>query len=107
MRWITGEGLLAAEQRFRPCLRRVTIDVSGLILEMEQEPQLDARIRHRKLDAMRPGECCGAGQVVVRVDVVEAPDLVVRSVSAATGIVILRVGVPPRRRAVLNAAYPR
>jgi len=85
-----GEVLLAAEQLRGSALRGVAVDGCGLVLEVEDEPKLDARVGHDDVDPVPAGEVEHFGNVRMDVTVGCAPHLVVGATSA-TGRVALRL----------------
>jgi hypothetical protein len=55
-------------------------DVSALILEMQQGPELEARIRHRELDPVVLCQPHGLIQVGMHVNIEDTPNLVVEKI---------------------------
>lgn len=70
--------LAAAEQVPSSALCRRPVEVGRLILEMEDEPQLDAGVRDCELDPVAPRQVNCLLEVRVIIDIEDAPDLVVR-----------------------------
>ena len=83
---IDCEVLLAPEKLGRPTLSGVSINRCGLVFEVEDEPQLDARVRHHDLDAVLARQPKSLGNVRVDIAVEHAPDGVVGSASTAAGL---------------------
>lgn len=79
-----SEILLAPEQLGGATLSRVPIDGGGLVCEVEDEPQLDARVGHHDVHTVlvRESECLG--HVWMDVAVEHAPDCVVSAAPPAT-----------------------
>ena len=68
-------------------LRLVSVDVSPLVLGVEHEPQLDARVRHSEVDAVLLRESVCFGEAGVLVDVEHAPVAVVTGAASASFVV--------------------
>jgi hypothetical protein len=81
-----GEHLGATEEGLGPRLGFVPLEVGRLVLEMQEEPELQARVRHGEVDAVARCEVDGLGEVRVLVPVKDTPDLVVRPASTMAGV---------------------
>ena len=73
-----------AEQLSASSLDVLTIDMGALVLCMENEPQLDARVRHGEVDAVLLREPACFGEVGMLVDVHNAPVAVVAGAASAS-----------------------
>src|SRR6266566_6824374 len=72
-----GQNLGAAEVFFDTMLRCLALQVCGPVLEVEDEPELEARIRDGEVEAVPVCKGDGLGEVRMLVTVEHAPDLVV------------------------------
>jgi len=82
------EVLLTTEKLGRPILSGVTVDVGRLILEVDDEPQLDARIRHHDLDSVRTGELDGVCNVGMLINIEHAPNGGIAPAPAPVGLAL-------------------
>jgi len=76
----------ALEHRLGVMLGFAPFEVTGLILEVQDEPEFEARVRDGQVDAVAVSEFEGLGEVRVLVAIENAPDLVVRSATAFPGV---------------------
>ena len=79
-----GEVLLATKEGGRSSLRGMPVDEGGLVLEVKDEPQFDARVGDDDLDAVRGGQGEGTRDVRVLIHVERAPDVAVRTATTAS-----------------------
>ena len=71
------EGFAAVQELLGTPLGGESINVGSAVLEMNDEPQLHARIRYRKADLMATSEFDGLRHTRMLVDVEYTPDLIV------------------------------
>jgi len=66
------------------------LQVGSLILEMQQRPQLEARIRDREFYAVGSGLLTGIGEVGMNVNVEDTPNLIIAKeiVSSSAGLTV-------------------
>lgn len=75
---IWRQHFVAAKKVLRSSLSVSSLEVRGLITEVQNKPQLDTRVRHRDPDTVG---CClleGALEVWMFIAIEDTPDLVVR-----------------------------
>jgi len=78
MKAIKGEVLLVSrEMTSEPALGALPLKVGGLVLEVQQRPEFEARIRDRQVDAIVARLLAGVRKVRMGVDIEDAPDFVV------------------------------
>lgn len=75
--------LVESEQLGASPLDVLTVDMRALVFGVENEPQLDAWVRHGKVDAVLVGESAGFGEVGVFIDVEHTPVAVVAGAASA------------------------
>lgn len=68
-----GEGLATAEEAGRASLSIIAADPCGLLLEVQDEPQFDARVRQNDVDAMTFREAERGRDVRVLVSIEDSP----------------------------------
>ncbi|HEU4658541.1 MAG TPA: hypothetical protein VFR97_13495 [Capillimicrobium sp.] len=86
---ISCQRLVTSEKSFGFSLRVAPINVRGLIPEVQYEPQLDAGIRNRQVDALPLRHGGRVLQPRVFVHIVDAPDFV-ECLTTASTLVALR-----------------
>lgn len=72
--------VVAGQVPLKKDCHRATLDVRALILEVEQSPQLEARVRYSQLDAVVLSELPGLIEIGMLVDVEDAPNLIEQQV---------------------------
>lgn len=96
------ESFLAMEQLARAGLRRPAVDVRRSIFEVKNEPELNARVRHGNLDAVRPSLRDCPLKVWVFILVEHAPNLIP---SRATTSTFLALCLAFRRNRVVDQGH--
>jgi hypothetical protein len=83
------EDLAAAEQVSRGALRVGPVDRGALVLRMQHEPELDARVGQRDVDPPGLGEPQRTGDTGMLIDVEDAPVLTVGRAPASPGAALV------------------
>ena len=77
------EDLVALEQLLGECLGGVPLNMGGVVLEVEDEPEFDARVGHGHADTVGEGLLHGGAHIRMLVDVEHAPVLIAGAPTSA------------------------